>query len=77
MIQSNLYPSDDHEGSSSDQQPVFAMSGDGSSSDVKIPAVFLFHQEGAVLLRAFEAQEDVNKRLRIRLAAKASGSSEC
>ena len=65
--------SDNNEGSSSSNQPIFAMAGDGTSSDVKIPAVLLFFEEGQILRRAVTALEDTNRSLRVRLAAKASG----
>ena len=65
--------SDNNEGSSSSNQPIFAMAGDGTSSDVKIPAVLLFFEEGQILRRAVIALEDTNRSLRVRLAAKASG----
>lgn len=37
------------EGSSSENQPLFAMSGDGTN-DVTIPLVFLYHSQGQQLL---------------------------
>lgn len=37
-------------GSTSDDQPMFAMSGDGND-DVIIPVVFLFYREARLLIR--------------------------
>lgn len=67
---------DNVEGSSSDTQPIFAMSNDeGNSDDVKIPAVLLFSEQGRVLKNAILALEDTNHRLTVRLAAKATGAA--
>lgn len=67
---------DNVEGSSSDTQPIFAMSNDeGNSDDVKIPAVLLFSEQGRVLNNAMAAQEDASQRLTVRLAAKATGTA--
>lgn len=38
-------------GSSADDQPMFAMSGDGVD-DVKIPCVFLYSREKEILIKA-------------------------
>lgn len=67
---------DNNEGSSSDTQPIFAMAGDGSNNDVKIPAVLLFSEEGRILKNAIAAMEDLNQRLTVRLASKATGTSD-
>lgn len=66
---------DNNEGSSSDKQQIFAMAGDGSNDDVKIPAVLLFSEEGRILKNAIAAMEDVNQHLTVRLASKATGMS--
>ena len=50
------------------------MAGDGSSNDVKIPAVLLFSEEGRILKNAIAALDDTNRRLTVRLAAKSTGS---
>ncbi|XP_002739935.1 ER degradation-enhancing alpha-mannosidase-like protein 3 [Saccoglossus kowalevskii] len=42
---------DNNEATSSDLSPIFAMSGDGTT-DVSIPALFLFWKEGKILLNA-------------------------
>lgn len=71
-----LCAADNVEGSSSDTQPIFAMSNDeGNSDDVKIPAVLLFSEQGRVLNNAMAAQEDASQRLTVRLAAKATGTA--
>lgn len=44
--------------STADDQPMFAMSGDGVD-DVKIPVVFLFTKEGDVLRKAIEKNPDL------------------
>lgn len=63
---------DNNEGSSFESQPMFAMSGDGGSKDVNIPAVFLFYNEGQVLQKAMQvAQINTQGHLRVRLADKA------
>ena len=63
---------DNNAGSSSESQPLFAMSGDGSSGDIQIPAVFLFANEGDILKKAMEIITRKNQgHLRIRLADKA------
>ena len=49
------------------------MAGDGSDNDVKIPAVLLFSEEGRILKNAIAAMEDLNQRLTVRLASKATG----
>lgn len=66
---------DNNEGSSSDKQQIFAMAGDGSNDDVKIPAVLLFSEEGRILKNAIAAMEDINQHLTVRLASKATGMS--
>lgn len=45
-------------GSNSDEQPMFAMSGDGVD-DVKIPSVFLYSREKQVLMRAIANNPDL------------------
>lgn len=45
-------------GSNADEQPMFAMSGDGVN-DVKIPCVFLYTQERNVLLEAISNNPDL------------------
>lgn len=70
-----LLCTDNNKGSSSDSQPIFAMAGDGSNNDVKIAAVLLFSEEGRILKNAIAAMEDVNQRLTVRLASKATGLS--
>lgn len=67
---------DNNEGSSSDTQPIFAMSNDeDNKDDVKIPAVLLFSEEGRILKNAMAALDDTDHRLTVRLATKASGKS--
>ena len=67
---------DNNEGSSSDTQPIFAMSNDeDNKDDVKIPAVLLFSEEGRILKNAMAALDDTDNRLTVRLATKASGKS--
>ena len=67
---------DNNEGSSSDTQPIFAMSNDeDNKDDVKIPAVLLFSEEGRILKNAMAALDDADNRLTVRLATKASGKS--
>ncbi|CAB3984728.1 ER degradation-enhancing alpha-mannosidase 3 [Paramuricea clavata] len=64
---------DNNEGSSSESQPMFAMSGDGSSNNINIPAVFLFHNEGQVLQKSIQiaGYHGTRENLRVRLADKA------
>ncbi|XP_028407570.1 ER degradation-enhancing alpha-mannosidase-like protein 3 [Dendronephthya gigantea] len=63
---------DNNEGSSSESQPMFAMSGDGSSGNINIPAVFLFHSEGQVLQKSMQIVSiNSGENLRVRLADKA------
>nr|KAG5703061.1 hypothetical protein BaRGS_016222 [Batillaria attramentaria] len=57
---------DHNAGSSSDTQPLFAMSGDGMN-DVTIPLVFLYYQEGHDLLKLLGD----NSFLEVRLSADA------
>ena len=67
---------DNNEGSSSDTQPIFAMSNDeDNKDDVTIPAVLLFSEEGRILKNAMAALDDTDNRLTVRLATKASGKS--
>ena len=70
-----LFCLDNNEGSSSAKQQIFAMAGDGSNDDVKIPAVLLFSEEGRILKNAITAMEDINQHLTVRLASKATGIS--
>ena len=56
---------DNHEGTTSESAPLFAMSGDGKN-DVTIPIVFLFHKQGQQLFEAMAA----NQRLLVRLGYK-------
>ena len=52
---------------------MFAMSGDGSTGDIQIPAVFLFYNEGDILKKAMEIiMRNTQGHLRIRLADKAT-----
>lgn len=44
---------------SADDQPMFAMSGDGVG-DVKIPVVFLYTREGLTLTKAIEAKPHID-----------------
>lgn len=57
---------DNAENSSSKTMPMFAMSGDGSS-DVTIPAVFLYTQDATILTNAID--EHGNDELKVRLDA--------
>ncbi|KAL5012350.1 hypothetical protein ScPMuIL_010901 [Solemya velum] len=50
---------DNTEGSSVENQPLFAMSGDGKH-DVGIPMVFLFHLEGMTLMEAMAVHRDID-----------------
>lgn len=45
-------------GSTADDQPMFAMSGDGVD-DVKIPVVFLFTREGDIIKKAIELNPEL------------------
>lgn len=45
-------------GSNADEQPMFAMSGDGVD-DVKIPSVFLYSREKQVLMKAITNNPDL------------------
>jgi hypothetical protein len=49
------------------------MSGDGSSNNINIPAVFLFHNEGQVLQKSIQivGYHGTRENLRVRLADKA------
>lgn len=49
---------DNQAGTSAQQSPVFAMSGDGTD-DVTIPLVFLFTEDGQLLLNAFREHPDL------------------
>ncbi|KAM9306795.1 ER degradation-enhancing alpha-mannosidase-like protein 3 isoform 2-T4 [Pholidichthys leucotaenia] len=52
---------DHHEGSSSDDSPLFQMVGDGGPTNaVTLPLVFLFNREGAVLTAAMETHRNVD-----------------
>ncbi|KAK2888411.1 ER degradation-enhancing alpha-mannosidase-like protein 3 isoform X2 [Channa argus] len=52
---------DHHEGSNSDETPLFQMVGDGDSTeDITLPLVFLFSREGAVLTAALEEHHNVD-----------------
>ncbi|KAM6902552.1 ER degradation-enhancing alpha-mannosidase-like protein 3 [Xenentodon cancila] len=52
---------DHHEGSNSEETPLFQMVGDGdSTADITLPLVFLFHREGAVLIAALEQHHNVD-----------------
>ena len=51
---------------------MFAMSGDGSSNSINIPAVFLFFNEGQVLQKAIDiVRFNTKGNLRVRLGDKA------
>lgn len=45
-------------GSNADDQPMFAMSGDGVD-DVKIPSVFLYTREKIILEKAISSNPDL------------------
>lgn len=45
-------------GSNSDDQPMFAMSGDGLN-DVNIPCVFLYSRESDILIKAITDNPDL------------------
>lgn len=49
---------DNNPGTSSQSSPMFAMSGDGND-DIKIPMVFLFSEDGQLLLNAFRQHPDL------------------
>uniref|UniRef100_H3D6Q5 alpha-1,2-Mannosidase n=1 Tax=Tetraodon nigroviridis TaxID=99883 RepID=H3D6Q5_TETNG len=52
---------DHHEGSNSEETPLFQMVGDGDSTDdIRLPLVFLFSREGAVLTAALEEHQNVD-----------------
>ncbi|TNM91852.1 hypothetical protein fugu_018864 [Takifugu bimaculatus] len=52
---------DHHEGSNSEETPLFQMVGDGySTDDIRLPLVFLFSREGAVLTAALEEHQNVD-----------------
>ncbi|XP_010795725.1 ER degradation-enhancing alpha-mannosidase-like protein 3 [Notothenia coriiceps] len=52
---------DHHEGSNSQDTPLFQMVGDGDSTeDLTLPLVFLFSQEGAVLTSALKENHNVD-----------------
>uniref|UniRef100_A0A3P9M6J4 alpha-1,2-Mannosidase n=1 Tax=Oryzias latipes TaxID=8090 RepID=A0A3P9M6J4_ORYLA len=52
---------DHHEGSNSDETPLFQMVGDGDSNeDITLPLVFLFSREGALLTAALEEHHNVD-----------------
>lgn len=49
-------------GSNADDQPMFAMSGDGID-DVKIPSVFLYSREKNILMKAISSNPDLEVNL--------------
>ncbi|XP_065275091.1 ER degradation-enhancing alpha-mannosidase-like protein 3 [Emys orbicularis] len=51
---------DNAEGSCSEEMVLFQMVGDGSTSDIVIPLVFLFQKEGQVLLDALSQHHNVD-----------------
>lgn len=51
---------DNAEGSCSEEMVLFQMVGDGSTSDIVIPLVFLFQKEGQVLLDALAQHGNVD-----------------
>uniref|UniRef100_A0A8C3RUP4 alpha-1,2-Mannosidase n=1 Tax=Chelydra serpentina TaxID=8475 RepID=A0A8C3RUP4_CHESE len=51
---------DNAEGSCSEEMVLFQMVGDGSTSDIVIPLVFLFQKEGQVLLDALSQHRNVD-----------------
>uniref|UniRef100_H2TMM1 alpha-1,2-Mannosidase n=1 Tax=Takifugu rubripes TaxID=31033 RepID=H2TMM1_TAKRU len=52
---------DHHEGSNSEETPLFQMVGDGyATDDIRLPLVFLFSREGAVLTAALEEHQNVD-----------------
>ncbi|XP_034047764.1 ER degradation-enhancing alpha-mannosidase-like protein 3 [Thalassophryne amazonica] len=52
---------DHHEGSNSEETPLFQMVGDGGSTeDIRLPLVFLFSREGAALTAALEQHHNVD-----------------
>lgn len=54
-------PQDHHEGSSSEETPLFQMVGDGeSTADISLPLVFLFSRQGAILTAALEENQNVD-----------------
>lgn len=54
-------PSDQREGSNSDDTPLFQMVGDGEpTADITIPLLFLFGREGAALTAALEQHHNVD-----------------
>eukprot|EP00794_Sanderia_malayensis_P017887 gene17887-19669_t len=64
---------DHNEGTSADDQPVFAMSGDNHSEDVSIPSVFLFRKEGDILRQfAQRVRQEFGLYLSVRLTGKVS-----
>lgn len=57
----HLSSSDQHEGSNSDDTPLFQMVGDGEpTADITIPLLFLFGREGATLTDALEQHHNVD-----------------
>lgn len=57
----SVAPSDHHEGSNSEETPLFQMVGDGDSTDdIRLPLVFLFSHEGAILTAALEEHRNVD-----------------
>ena len=62
---------------SSNVQPMFAMSGDSHSEDVKIPSVFLFQKDGDIMRNhAKDYINTHNLRLNVRLAGTLDQASE-
>ena len=64
-----IYPFTDNSEKSGEGQPMFAMSGDSHSEDVKIPSVFLFQKDGDIVRNhAKDYVETRNLRLKVRLS---------
>lgn len=56
-----LPPSDQREGSNSEDTPLFQMVGDGEpTADITIPLLFLFGREGATLTAALQQHHNVD-----------------
>lgn len=55
-------------GSNADDQPMFAMSGDGID-DVKIPSVFLYTREKTVLMKAITNNPDLEVNIQLQARA--------
>lgn len=57
----SVAPADHHEGSNSEETPLFQMVGDGDpTDDIRLPLVFLFSREGATLTAALEEHQNVD-----------------